>query len=259
MLEADRAGFARGGTWILRNLSVQFRAGTVAAVVGPNGSGKSTALRLLAGLLRASEGRVSINGRPAHMIKRGELARTVTYVPQSPPAVPTVTVRECVAMGRYCHRGRFRAEGEADRKAVGEALETMDCARFANRLMGDLSGGEVQRAILARSLATAAPYLLLDEPTASLDIEHSLSILDHVAAAAEAGRCVVMALHDLNSVIRSADFVCVLKRGTVRHAGPPLQALYPQVVRDVFSVESELVQGRTGAAFRFDPVGHADP
>ena len=227
-------------------------------MVGPNGAGKSTALRLMAGLLQPEEGHVSVDGRPLAEIGRKELARIVTYVPQDAPSTAAFSVRECVAMGRYCHRGRFQSEGPEDRRAVHDAMATMDCAHLSDRYLGELSGGEIQRVILARSLATAAPYLLLDEPTANLDIEHSLAILDHVRTIAATGRAVLMALHDLNSVVRATDFVYVLNRGTTQRSGPPLEALSERVIREVFSVQAELIQGSVGEAYRFERLKSTD-
>ena len=161
-------------------------------------------------------------------------------------------MRECVAMGRYCHRGRFQSESVQDRDAIRNALDLMDCSHLSGRYLNELSGGELQRVVLARSLATAAPYLLLDEPIANLDIEHSLAILDHVRTVASAGRSVLLALHDLNSVVRSTDRVFVLHRGTIRESGPPLDALSKEIVREVFSVKSELLGGSQRRAFRFE-------
>ena len=156
-----------------------------------------------------------------------------------------------MALGRYCHRGRFQAESATDQKAIREALEVMDCTHLSGRYLNELSGGELQRVLLARSVATAAPYLLLDEPTASRDIEHSLAILDHARTMASAGRCGLMALHDLNSVVRATDFVYVFQHGTLKQSGPPLEALSPKTVSEVFSVHAELMANRRGKVFRF--------
>ncbi len=251
MLEAVDAGYSAGNAWLVRGLDLQLRPGQVAALVGPNAAGKTTSLKLLAGLLRPARGHIQVGDRPIDAIKRRELARLVTYVPHTPLTDAAFTVRECVAMGRYCHRSRFQAETERDRSAIRTALASVDCAHLADRFLSGLSGGEIQRVVLARSLATEAPHLLLDEPTANLDIEHSLAILDLVKRVAAGGCAVLIALHDLNSVLRAADFVYVLRRGSVWASGPPAEVLTARAIREVFSVEAELVGEGSDATFRF--------
>lgn len=258
MLQAIQAGYSVGSSWLARRLDIALRPGEVAAVVGPNGAGKSTALRLLAGLLRPAEGSILVDGRPIGSINRAELARRVSYVPQDPPRDVAFTVWECVSMGRFCHRGRFQPEGAEDRRAVSEALAAMDCTHLASRLLNELSSGEMQRVVLARSLATEAQHLLLDEPTANLDVEHSLAILDLVQKMAADGRSVLLALHDLNSVLRATTSVYALARGTVHAAGPPAEILTTETIRHVFSVEAELLGGDTSGAFRFERLRDSD-
>ncbi len=252
MLQAIQVGYAAGSSWLTRRLDIELRPGEVAAVVGPNGAGKSTALRLLAGLLRPAEGSILVDGRPIGSIDRAELARRVSYVPQDPPQDVAFTVWECVSMGRFCHRRRFQPEGAEDRRAVGEALAAMDCAHLAGRLLNELSSGEMQRVVLARSLATEAQHLLLDEPTANLDVEHSLAILDLVQKMAANGRSVLLALHDLNSVLRATTSVYVLARGTIYTAGPPGEVLTTETIQNVFSVKAERLGDDPSGAFRFE-------
>ena len=252
MLAVVGAGYLTEDTWLVRDLSLQLHPGRVTAVVGPNGAGKSTALRLASGLLPATEGKVIVDGRPIDSISRRDLARIVTFVPQNPPTEASFTVRECAAMGRYCHRGRFQSETDEDRRAIRRALLSVDCSHLVDRLLREVSWGELQRVVLARSLATEAHYLLLDEPTANLDIEHSLAILDVLRRMAAQGRSVLLALHDLNSVLRSTDYVYVLHRGRLRAAGPPKEVLSVEIIREVFSVEARMLVGSEGASFRFE-------
>ena len=251
MLQAIHAGYAVQSDWLVRGLDIEVRPGRVTALAGPNGAGKSTTMRLLAGLLRAGEGHVLVDGTAIDAMPRPALARLVTYVPLDPPVYWGFTVRECVAMGRYCHRGRLQPERETDRQAVDEALEATDCAHLSNRLLGELSGGEARRVALARGLATEARYLLLDEPTANLDIEHSLALLDLVQEIASAGRSVLIALHDLNSVLSATQFAYVLSKGSVRASGAPESVLTAETIRGVFAVHAELLGGVTEGAFRF--------
>lgn len=254
MLQAVQAGYAVGAAWLARGLDIAARPGTVSALVGPNGAGKSTALRLLAGLLHPSEGQILLDGTAVPSLSRPELARRVSYVPQDQSGAAAFTVRESVAMGRFCHRGRFQPESAEDRRAVREALELMDCAPLADRLPHQLSGGESRRVALARGLATQAQHLLLDEPTANLDLEHSLAILALVRRIAAEGRSVLIALHDLNSVLSTAQFAYVLNRGVLAAAGPPAEVLTAGTIRDVFSVRADLLGGVDGGTFRFSPL-----
>lgn len=257
MLEAIGAGYAAGAVWLVRELNVAVPAKRVTALVGPNGAGKSTAMRLLAGVLRPTAGRVLVDGTPIESLPRPAVARCVSYVPQVLAHGAAFTVQESVAMGRYCHRGRFQGERPEDRRAVRTALEVTDCAHLADRFVGELSGGEQRRVALARGLATEAQHLLLDEPTANLDIEHSLAILDLVQQVAKEGRSVLLALHDLNSVLATADRIYVLHGGTVRATGQPEIVLTADTVREVFAVRVELLGGSDAATLRFARLGQS--
>lgn len=251
MLQAIQAGYAVGDKWLVRGLDMEVRPGQVTAVVGPNGAGKSTAMRLLAGLLRPSAGTVLVNGEPAESLPRPALARQVSYVPAALPGCAAFTARECVSMGRYCHRGRFQPERESDRAAVTAALEATDCGHLSNRFLHELSTGESRRVALARGLATEARHLLLDEPTASLDIEHSLALLELIQRIAAAGRAVLVALHDLNSALSATQHVYLLDRGALHAAGKPGEVLTAGTIREVFSVEAEMLGSGQRGVFRF--------
>lgn len=251
MLQAVEAGYAVGDKWLVRGLDMEVRPGQVTAVVGPNGAGKSTAMRLLAGLLRPSAGSVLVNGEPAESLPRPALARQVSYVPAALPGRAAFTARECVSMGRYCHRGRFQPERESDRAAVTAALEATDCGHLANRFLHELSTGESRRVALARGLATEARHLLLDEPTASLDIEHALALLELIQRIAAAGRAVLVALHDLNSALSATQHVYLLDRGALHVAGKPGEVLTAGTIREVFSVEAEMLGSGQRGVFRF--------
>jgi iron complex transport system ATP-binding protein len=235
-LACDRAGMAIGERWPIRGASVQLAPGRFVALVGPNGSGKSTLLRLLAGVWPPTEGAVTLDGAPLGRLPRRALARAVTLVPQDTHVAFAFSVREIVAMGRHAHQGRFDREGPADRDAIADAMIRTDVAALAERDATALSGGERQRVLIARSLATEARHLLLDEPTASLDVAHALDVLALCRRLADAGHAVCVALHDLNLARRYATDAVLLRDGTVAAAGPAVDVLTPAAVGDVFGV-----------------------
>ena len=242
----------RGGRRILHGISMKLSEGTVLAIVGPNGSGKSTLLRGMAGLWPAAAGSVSCGGRDIRELRRPEIARLITYVPQEVHFGFDLSVREIVLMGRYPHRGRFERETQGDLKAAENALERADVSHLADRAVTSLSGGERQRVLIARSLATCAGILLLDEPTANLDIDHSLEILDLCRSLADEGHAVAIATHDLNAVCRFADQAALMDSGAVVGNGAPDSVLTAENLKRVFKVGSEMMMSSSGTpAFLF--------
>ena len=255
VLELSAAAYAIGGKRIVENLDMRIESGRATAVVGPNGAGKSTALRLLAGLLKPAAGRAMLGGKDLDAFTRRDLGRRVTYIPQDAAPDVAFTVRECVGMGRYCHRRRFEAETDRDREAIEAALHITDTGHLVDRWLNELSGGEKQRVMLARGLAAESEYLLLDEPTANLDIDHALSLLDLCGEIAAAGRAVVLALHDLNSVLCVADFVYVLSGGRLDAAGKPRETLTADLLERVFRVKTEFAAAGNDTVLRFERRG----
>ncbi len=245
-LEAAGISVDRGGRRILNSASLKLEPGKFTAIIGPNGSGKSTLLRALAGLWPVSGGRVLLDNRPLRQLSRREIARHVAFVPQDTRIDFAFTVAELVSMGRHSHRGRFSSETAADRRAVDAALERCDVAHLRDRAANELSGGERQRVLLARSLAAQPDIVLLDEPTASLDIEHALDILELCRELARDGHAVGVALHDLNAVVRYADVVCLIDAGRVAGVGAVPEVLQPEAIRRVFGVEATPVAGADG-------------
>lgn len=215
-------------------------------MVGPNGSGKSTVLRLLAGLWRPTGGWAELNGDTLAHVPRRELARQVTFVPQDTRIDFAFTVRDVVGMGRYPHVGRFDPLGAADMEAVNAALVRADVAHLQDRRVNELSGGERQRVLIARSLATEAQAILLDEPTASLDIDHSLETLELLQKLANDGKAVAVALHDLNAVMRWADRVALMNAGRLQAFGTVSEVVRDELIEPVFGVKVERVLPANG-------------
>lgn len=236
MLQLENAGVIGAGCWMVRDVTFQLAPGALTALVGPNGSGKTTTLRLLAGLIMPSEGTVRLDDRNVRDFAPRDLAKRVTYVPQDTHLDFEFTVREIVAMGRHAHLGRFQGEGAHDREIIRQAMERTDIQRLANRSVTELSGGERQRVVIARSLATEADAVLLDEPTASLDIAHALDILALCRSLAAEGKAICLAIHDLNAAARFADRIGLMAGGSLVALGPSEEIFTPERVASVFGV-----------------------
>ena len=234
------------GRSLIRGVSLSVQSECVTAVVGPNGSGKSTVLRLLAGLWQPTRGRAELNGDDLARTPRRAIARQVTFVPQDTRIDFSFTVRDVVGMGRYPHVGRFDPLGAADIEAVDSALVRADVAHLEHRLVNELSGGERQRVLIARSLATEAEAILLDEPTASLDIDHSLETLELLQELARDGKAVAVALHDLNAVMRWADHVALLNGGRLQAFGAVADVVRDDLIASVFGVQVERIPSERG-------------
>jgi iron complex transport system ATP-binding protein len=248
-LETRNATVRRGGRAILGPASIEIGTGEIVALVGPNGSGKSTLLRLFAGLWRPDGGDVLLDGYAIHSRSRKEIARRIAFVPQETQIDFAFTVAEILAMGRYAHRGRLAPQTEADRAAISSAASYCDIADLFDRPVNRLSGGERQRVLIARSLVAQSQFILLDEPTANLDIQHALDILHLCRSLAHRGKTVVVATHDFNLVTRFVTRLVLLQSGRLVAQGPPHEVLRPGAIEDVFQVEAELVATKAG-----DPV-----
>ncbi len=255
VLQARDICVKRGGRAILGPLSITLKTGEFTVLVGPNGSGKSTLLRVLAGLWSPESGSISLDGERLDQKSRNEVARRIAFVPQDTHVDFDFTVAEILAMGRYPHRGRFSPETKVDREAIRSAAEQCDVANLLARSISTLSGGERQRALIARSLAVQPEFILLDEPTSNLDIEHSLEVLELSHSLAEQGHAVILASHDLNLWLEHATRVALLRAGRIVEVGAPNDVLVPGTLADVFNVRPELLTSPSGSSvFIFRPT-----
>ena len=239
-----------GGRPVLANVTAAVERGERIALVGPNGAGKTTLLRAVTGLL-PYDGDLTLEDRPIRAWEPRARARAVALVRQQADLAVDFTVEELVALGRASHLGWTERLGAADRQRVAEALAAVDLQGLAARPVTALSGGEQQRVLLAQALAQDAPLLLLDEPTAHLDVRHQLDLLGRVRALADAGRTVIAALHDLELAAQFADRVWVLAAGTLVADGPPADVLTPDLLRRAFGVEAEVEPGPDGVRIRY--------
>ena len=225
MIEVDRVSVRLGGERVLDGVDLTVERGRFVGLVGPNGAGKTTLLRTVNGLLTPAEGAVRLDGEDVATLSARQLGRRVATVPQHTDLSFGFTVRQVVELGRHPHRPRFGGP-DPDPGAIDRALERTATAHLADRPITAVSGGERQRVLLARALAQAAPALLLDEPTASLDVHHQVRTLRLVRDLVEAdGRTVVAAIHDLDLAARFCDALVLLTEGRVRTAGEPGEVL----------------------------------
>lgn len=223
---------------LLDHVHLHADTGEFVGLVGPNGAGKSTLLRTVSGLLKATSGTVLLDGEPVGGMGARARARAIAQLPQLAPYTHGFTALELVLMGRYPHMGRFSVEGARDRSIAREAMDTMEVSRFAGRDLDTLSGGERQRVFIARALAQQPKVLLLDEPTANLDIQHQVRVLQIVRELVGAGMAAVAAIHDLPLAARFCDRLVLLSRGRVVSEGPPDAVLTPANIEAAFGVES---------------------
>ncbi|WP_189788114.1 ABC transporter ATP-binding protein [Streptomyces capitiformicae] len=231
-----------GERLVVGGLDLTLPGGAVTAIVGPNACGKSTLLRGLSRLLAPTAGSVTLDGADIHRMSARALALRMGLLPQQPVTPEAITVEALVRLGRYPHQRLLSPWSAADQRAVDEALERTGTAALRDQPVDRLSGGQRQRAWIALALAQDTELLLLDEPTTFLDLRHQLDVLDLVAALhAEAGRTVVMVLHDLGQAARYADHMVVLKDGRLAAAGAPGEVLDADLVRSVFDVECRVI------------------
>lgn len=245
LFRAESLSVDLGTTPVLRDLAFEIEAGEWIGLIGPNGSGKTTLLRTLAGLL-PYRGTLTLDGRPLGAWKPRELARRLAFVRQSPALEFDFTVEEFVLLGRSPHRGWLDGFTRADRERARAALAEMDMTEYAGRSLGALSGGEQQRVQLAQALAQEAEILLLDEPTAHLDVHHQFDGMGRVAALVREGHTVLAAFHDLAFAARYAHRLFVLHHGRLVAAGPPRDVITPALVRSVFRVEADVTLDADG-------------
>jgi iron complex transport system ATP-binding protein len=257
-IEARAAGFAYPGRRVFEGLSLAVRGGEMAGVIGANGSGKTTLLRLLSGVAVPGSGEVLLDGRPVGALRPRERARRVGVVPQEPRLTFEFTALEVVLMGRAAHLGILGVEGREDLEAALRAMERAGAAAFAGRLLGSLSGGERQLVLIARALAQEAGLLLLDEPTAFLDIRHRLEIYALLRDLnAREGLTVVATSHDVNLAARFCPRLVLLKAGRVLADGPPAEVFREEILSDLYDTPLRVLKDAATGDLIAHPAGAA--
>ena len=229
------------GEFALRAASVTVARGSLTGLLGPNGCGKTTLLKLLAGVLQPDAGSVTLNGRPLTAMSRRDVARHVAVVPQETHPAFDFTVMEMVLMGRHPHLGVFQLEGPRDFAIAREALAATGTAHLAERQYMTLSGGEKQRVVIASALAQSADVLLLDEPTAALDLGYQLEVASLLRRLnRERGVTMVLATHDLNLAASLCDTLVLLRGGRVLAQGATRDVLTSAMVHQLYGVDAEV-------------------
>ncbi len=246
LLALRHVAFAYAKKTVIHNVSTTFQRGEFVGVIGPNGAGKSTLLRLLSGILKPTSGNVLCEidrhgmgkWKAISAMGRKEVARHIALVPQDLALPYSFTVKEIVAMGRTPYLGRFDMEGEQDWQAIEQAMEQADVLSMQSRPVDQLSGGERQRVLIARALAQHTPILLLDEPTANLDIAHQLEILELIKRLTQTGLLAVAAIHDLTLASRFCDRLLLINDARIQSDGEPSHVITEDNLRQHFAIRA---------------------
>ncbi|MGI8811534.1 MAG: ABC transporter ATP-binding protein [Pyrinomonadaceae bacterium] len=237
MLEAKHICVELSGRPVLQDISLRVESREILAVLGSNGAGKTTLLRAFNRVVPVTAGTIDIDGRNSAHMSRREIARQISVVAQENETKFPVSVMEFILSGRFVHGGSFGWESAADISAAREALEDCDLIKFGNRMMNELSGGERQRVVLARAIAAETSILLLDEPTANLDLSNQALMFRLVRRRCiERGIGAAVITHDLNLASEFADRAVLLKDGSVFATGPPSDVFTPQNIAAVYGV-----------------------
>ena len=246
-LAAEGLSVGYNGRPVVKALSLHLAGGEVLGLLGPNGAGKTTALRALGGLLTASAGVALLDGKDVHALSSQSRARALSLVPQGEAQAWPLTVDEVVALGRAPHRGWLLPLSKRDRQMIDVALQRTGLTKLRERPVDELSGGERQRVLIARALVQEPQILLLDEPTANLDVRHPLQVLDLVGELVEGGSlAAVMAIHDLTLAARYCQRLVLMHEGRAYASGTVQEVLAPEHLRAVFGVEARLYRDPHG-------------
>ena len=239
MLQAENLTITYDDRIAVSGVTLSLRPSEVTALIGPNGAGKSTLLRALNGQLPPASGSISLDTQPLHKLSRRNIARRIAVVAQEAELRFPVTVLEFVLGGRFAWatNSGWGWETERDLAVANAVLDETELSTLSGRLMNELSGGERQRALMARALATEAGILLLDEPTANLDLSHQATLLTLVRKRCDEQRASALVVtHDINLAAQFADQIFLMKEGRTLHSGKPGEVLKPEILQEVFEV-----------------------
>jgi iron complex transport system ATP-binding protein len=245
-IEVRELRFAYHDREILRGISLSLHPGEFLGLLGPNGSGKSTFLKTLLGFLKPLTGRIVFSG--GGLSEKGERSRLLAFVPQRPGLSMSLPVRDMVLMGRLPHlRSRWAGYDAGDRQKVEDVLSALGIEDLANRDLTTLSGGEAQKVIIARCLVQEGEFLLLDEVTNGLDLNHTIEIMELMRRKTdEEGKSIVAVFHDLNLAAQYCDRIVLLKDGAIRGQGRPGEILTEDLVEEIYGIRALVLRGKDG-------------
>ncbi len=243
VIETKNLNWAYNGTKVLDNVSIDIRFGTFTGILGPNGAGKTTFLKQILNLLPVEKKSILIRGKDIRTYTRKELARIEAYVPQNMKIDFSFTVEQIVMMGRTPFLGRFDRESEKDLQIAEWAMKETGVIKFKDKLITHLSGGELQRVVIARALTQEPIIMALDEPTSHLDIHHQINILAILRTLAKReGLTIIAVLHDVNHALEYCDNLFLLDQGKIVKSGTPEKVITPKVMKDIYNLNVEITK-----------------
>lgn len=235
-IEIDHITFGYDKSPLFQNLSAEIADGEFCALMGPNGSGKTTLLKCICGLLSFSSGDIRVNGKSIRDYETVELAKLISYVPQRQDNVFDITVYDLVMMGLYPYQKKWQLPTMEDDAVVCEMLKRCNLTHLRSRLLRELSGGELQRSLIARAMAQQTPIMLLDEPLSNLDVSHRYEIMDILSGLNRQGVMVVIIMHDFPIAIEYATHALLVKDGVVLQHDVRDAVLTPENIRNCFNL-----------------------
>lgn len=246
--------FTRGSRDIIKDISFSMPRGELVGIIGPNGAGKSTLIKLIIGLLKADSGKINIDGSNISSYSARELYRKFAFVPQENNLDFPMTVLETVLLGRIPHLSRFHIEKDKDYEIAMDALKLAGIEDFADRYANQLSMGEKQLVTIAKALAQETDFIFLDEPTSSLDVSHTIGIMEILKELKLKNKTVISAIHDLNTASRYCDKILIINHGKIKGFGRPEEVLTKEIIKDSFSVTVNILKSEDTGNVIIEPV-----
>ncbi len=239
MIEINNLSFKYNGKKVLDNIDLEITENKLIGIIGPNGSGKTTLIKCLAGINSVEKNKIKIKGKDIFNLKRKDIAKYVSVVPQNTRVNFDFKVKEIISMGRIAYRSLLDVHGrkKEDKSSIKEAMDLTETNKFKERIASNLSGGELQRVIIARALAQNTPILLLDEPTSHLDINHKIEIMS-LAKNLSRDKLIIGVFHDLNLAAQYCDKLVLLNEGKIKAKGNPCDVLNPRIIRESYGVNT---------------------